>query len=309
MLFIRPIAINIYCRKKYIIDKNVPQDLDSVAQKWDNFGQSIAQYVHTKTSYFYMTFFLGFLEVSIYSVYSLITTSLSAVITSISTGFVAGLGNIYANNEKDNFKKIFSLYEFVNHFVSYVFFTIAIITMIPFVKVYTANIVDSSQYIIPIFGALLIIGELIYCIRLPYYYTITNAGHFKQIKKSAYVEAGLNIVISLLLIFPLGLTGLAIGTMLAMTYRTVYLMIYCAKNITKISIIASAKKLFVYSSAGAIAVIVCSLVKYTVVNFFQWLVYAALIGGLVFVIFAGVSVALFKDDIKTLLQKLRNVVK
>ncbi len=309
VLFIRPIAINIYCRKKYSINRKIPQDLESVSQKWDNFGQSIALYVHTKTSYLFITFFLGFVEVSIYSVYSLITTSLSAVITSISTGFVAGLGNIYAKKESDNFKRVFNLYEFINHFVSFAFYTIALITMIPFVKVYTANIEDSSNYILPLFGTILVIGELIYCIRLPYYYAITNAGHFKQITKSAYIEAGLNIIISLLLVFPFGLAGLAIGAGIAMTYRTVFLINYCCKNITKMSIMLPIKRVLVFLATSIVAIAVTNFVKFTPASFLQWFIYAGIIGVAVVAMLGCVSLVFFKDDIKTLLQKLKNLVK
>lgn len=309
VLFIRPIAINLYCRHKYRIDRKIPPDNASVAQKWDNFGQSIALYVHTKTSYLFITLFLSFVEVSIYSVYSLITTSLSSIITSISTGFVAGLGNIYANHEEDNFKRIFSLYEFVNHFVSFCFYTIAIITMLPFVKVYTANIADSESYIMPLFGVLLILGELIYCIRLPYYYTITNAGHFKQITKSAYIEAGLNIVISLALVFWLGLTGLAIGAGVAMTYRTVYLIRYCSKNITKSSVVLPIKRILLFTAASMIAVFATSFLDFTPNSFLQWCLYAAIVGIIVMVLLGCVSLVFFRNDMKTLLQKLKNVVK
>lgn len=309
VLFIRPIAINIYCHCKYSIDKKIPPDNDSVAQKWDNFGQSIALYVHTKTSYLFITLFLSFVEVSVYSVYSLITTSLSSIITSISTGFVAGLGNIYANHEEDNFKRIFSLYEFVNHFVSFCFYTVAIITMIPFVKVYTANIADSENYIMPLFGALLIAGELIYCIRLPYYYMITNAGHFRQIAKSAYIEAGLNIIISLALVFPLGLTGLAIGAGVAMTYRTVYLIRYCCKNITGLSIVFPVKRIFIFTVTSVIAVIGASFISFTPKGFMQWFIYAAIVGVLVLTLLGCVSLVFYRNDIKTLLQKLKSVVK
>lgn len=309
VLFIRPIAINIYCRNKYKIDRKIPQDLESVSQKWDNFGQSIALYVHTKTSYLYITFFLSFVEVSIYSVYSLITTSLSAVITGISTGFVSGLGNIYANNEESNFKRIFSLYEFVNHFVSFAFYTIAIVTMIPFVKVYTANIADSANYIMPLFGSLLIVGELVYCIRLPYYYMITNAGHFKQITRSAYIEAGLNIVISLILIFHMGLTGLAIGLGIAMTYRTVFLIKYCSRNITNISLWIPLKRMLIFTATAVVAIICVSFVKFNPANLMQWIVYAGVVGVLVVALFGCVSLLFCRNDIKTLFQKLRNVVK
>lgn len=308
VFIIRPIAINLYCKRKYKIDRNAPHDNASVAQKWANLGQSIALYVHTKTSYLIITIFLDFTKVSIYSVYSIITTSLSSIITSISTGFVSGLGSIYANKEEENFQRIFSLYEFVNHFVCFVFYTIAIITVVPFVKVYTANVADNVQYIMPAFSILLIIGELIYCIRLPYYYMITNAGHFKQISKSAYIEAGLNIIISLILVFPLGLTGLAIGSGIAMTYRTLYLIKYCSTNITHLKIAMPIKKLFVFLSTSIVTVLMANCIKITPISIWHWMGYATVVGIVVAFLFGCVSIVFYRNDIKTLFQKIKNVV-
>ena len=309
VLFIRPVAINIYCRRKYKINKEVPKDQESVSQKWSNFGQSIALYVHTKTSYVLITVFLSFVEVSIYSVYSLITTSLSAVITSISTGFVAGLGNIYAKKEDENFTRIFNLYEFVNHFASFALYTIAIVTMIPFVRIYTAKIEDSASYILPVFGFLLIIGELAYCLRLPYYYMITNAGHFKQIAKSSYIEAGVNIALSIALVFFCGLTGLAIGAGIAMVYRTVFLIIYCSNNITKQSLWKPVKRVVVFTVSAVVAMLCTSFVNYDPTNFMQWMLYAMLVSVIVVALLGLASLLFFKEDIRTLMHKLRSVVK
>ena len=309
VFIIRPIAINLYCERKYKIDRSAPQDNASVSQKWDNLGQSIAHYAHTKTSYLFITFFLDFTKVSIYSVYSLITTSLSSIITSISTGFVSGLGNIYANNEEENFKRVFSLYEFVNHFACFSFYTIAIITMVPFVKVYTANVTDNAQYIMPAFGLFLIIGELIYCIRLPYYYMITNAGHFKQISQSAYIEAGINIIISFVLVFPFGLTGLAIGTSIAMAYRTLYLVRYCSKNITHLQIKIPIRKILLFLFTSVSAILVAKVIQFTPNSIVYWLGYATIVGIAVVALFGCVSMVFYRRDIKTLFQKLKNVVR
>lgn len=308
VFFLRPAVVVLYCRKKYVIDRRVPQDECSVAQKWDNFGQSIATYVHTKTSYVFITLFLSFLEVSIYSVYSLVTTSLSSIITGISTGFVSGLGNIYANHEKENFKRIFSLYEFVNHFFSFAFYTIAVITIIPFVKIYTGNLSDSASYILPLFSVFIIISELVYCLRLPYYYAITNAGHFKQITKSAYIEVGINIAISLTLVLPLGLMGLAISSGVSMLYRTAFLAFYCSKNIANINVLCVVKRIVLFAVPAAGVAAVGLLMPYSPGNFAQWILYAVVVSACVFLVLGCISLLFFRGDMKTLFQKVKSAI-
>lgn len=57
------------------------------------------------------------------------------------------------------------------------------------------------------------------------------AGHYKQTQWSAIIEAGINVVVSVILVFKFSLIGVAIGTLAAMAYRTVYLALYLRKNI------------------------------------------------------------------------------
>ena len=303
----KPIVMNIYGKKKYELDRRIPKSQKSLSQKWDNLGQSIALYVHTKTDSVLITLFLNFSEVSVYSVYSLVTTSLSAIITAISSGFVSGLGNMYAKNEKESFDKVFSLYEFINTTVSFLFYTIAFVLIIPFVKIYTANITD-VDYIRPLFGGVIIVSELLYCLRLPYYYMITNARHYKQIKTGAYVEAGLNIGLSLILINFLGITGLAIGTCIAMLFRTVQIAVYCSKNIIKRSSLMVLKRVAVNLLAVACSVAISKFITFEASNFITLFIYAIIIGMISLIIFGTVNFVFFKDDFKVLFSKIKSVI-
>ena len=60
---------------------------------------------------------------------------------------------------------------------------------------------------------------------------VLAAGHYKQTQTSSFIEAGLNILISIIAVFKLGLVGVAMGTLMGMAYRTFYLAWYLSKNI------------------------------------------------------------------------------
>ena len=308
VFIIKPFVMNFYGRKKYEINRKLPKDKTSLSQKWDNLGQSIALYIHTKTDAMLITVFLNFAEVSVYSVYSLVTTSLSAIITSISSGFVSGLGNMYAKGEKENFDKVFSLYEFVNTTITFLFYTIAFIVVLPFVKVYTANITD-VDYIRPLFAGIIIVAELLYCLRLPYYYMITNARHFKQIKKGAYVEAGLNIVLSLILINFMGITGLVIGTSVAMLFRTTQIILYCSKHIIKRNPFVALKRVVVNLAGAAASVAVSKLISFETADFIDLFIYAVIIGSISLAFLGLFNLIFFTKDVKLMFKKVRSVVR
>lgn len=308
VFIIKPIVMNIYGKRKYEINRKLPKDKTSLSQKWDNLGQSVALYIHTKTDAILITVFLNFAEVSVYSVYSLVTTSLSAIITSISSGFVSGLGNMYAKGEKENFDRVFSLYEFVNTTVTFLFYTIAFIVVLPFVRVYTENVTD-VDYIRPLFAGIIIVAELLYCLRLPYYYMITNARHFKQIKKGAYVEAGINIVLSLILINFLGITGLVIGTGIAMLFRTAQIALYCSKHIIKRSPFMVLKRVMVNLAGAVASVAVSKFIVFDVNNFIDLFIYAIIIGLISLMLLGLVNLIFFSKDVKLMFQKVKNVVR
>ena len=62
---------------------------------------------------------------------------------------------------------------------------------------------------------------------------VLAAGHFKETQASAIIEAGINIMTSVLLVKTYGLMGVAIGTLLAVLYKTLYLVWYLSKHIIK----------------------------------------------------------------------------
>lgn len=308
VFIIKPIVMNLYGKRKYQIDRSVIKDKGSLSQKWDNFGQSIALYIHTKTDSVLITLFLGFSEVSVYSVYSLVTTSLSSVINGISAGFVPGLGNMYAKGETENFNKVFSLYEFLMTFVSFLFYTIAYVMIIPFVNVYTAN-VDDVNYVRPLFSAVIIIGELIYCLRIPYYQMIVNARHFKQIKNGGYIEAIINIVLSLVFINYYGILGLAIGTAVAMMFRTAHLSIYCSKNIINRSIFYVFKRFAINLLCSIVSIIISNFIAFSADDFFSLLIQAVFVGIVTLFIFSLINSFFYKDDFKLLFLKYKSIFK
>lgn len=109
-------------------------------------------------------------------------------------------------------------------------FSVAAVLIVPFVRVYTTNISDAN-YIVPAFAYLITIAQASYCLRLPYNIMVLAAGHYKQTQWSAIIEATINIVVSVVLVFNFGLIGVAIGTLAAMAYRTIYLAWYLSRSI------------------------------------------------------------------------------
>ena len=137
-----------------------------------------------------------------------------------------------ALKEKEKLKEQFDKYECVNTAVAFGFFAVIMLFILPFVNIYTKGIED-IEYTRPLFALLIGLGSLMYCIRIPYAIVVGAAGHYNETKSGALAEVIINLVVSISLIKPLGMVGVALGTFLAMAYRTFYTVRYLSKNILK----------------------------------------------------------------------------
>lgn len=252
----KPLAQNYYVKRKFNINlKNADKDY-VIKNKWDGLAQHIAYVIHSNTDITVLTLFSTLSEVSVYSVYLLVVKGVKALISAFSSGLDASFGDMIAKNEKDNLRDKFGLYEIIYLMITTVLFTCAIILIVPFVKIYTLDIHDAN-YVRPVFGVLLVISECIWAIRLPYLAITYAAGHFKETRKGAWVECITNIVISIVLVRRFGITGVAIGTIVAMTIRTLEFIYHTDKKILEVSILKSFKKIFVL----VIVIVVVALVS------------------------------------------------
>ncbi|MBQ8783274.1 MAG: polysaccharide biosynthesis C-terminal domain-containing protein [Clostridia bacterium] len=225
-----PILLSVYVRKKYNIDKKVPPDKTGLKGRWDVMWHSIANIVHDKTDLVVLTLFNDIKLVSVYTVYYLVVNGLYKILSIFTNSLEAAFGNMFAKKEVKTAYKNLELYEFfMCAFVSVVF-SVALVLIVPFVKIYTKDITDIN-YIEPLFAGVAVIAQMVMCIRQPYLTVVQASGHYKQTRNGAFVEAGLNIVISVVLTHRFGLVGVAIGTLVANLFRTLQYAFYLSKNI------------------------------------------------------------------------------
>ena len=228
---IRPVVLALYCRKKYrFVSDN--KELEPIKDKWAGLGHHIAFFLHTHTDIVLLTFVKGPVVVSVYSVYSMVINALQTLIGYISGGVEAAFGNMIAKEEKDNLQRGLKIYEMTMFSLTTVFFVTAAVTIFGFVKVYTTGVTD-ADYIIPTAAIILIFAEVIHCFRRPYEAVVMAAGLLKETMKGAFIETGLNVGISIILVWKYGISGVAIGTLAAMLFRTIQYAVFVSKNVVE----------------------------------------------------------------------------
>lgn len=227
---LRPILLGIYVKHNYSLDKRKKSKVKLLKQKWIGLGQHIAYFLYSNTDVVVLTLFSNLRIVAVYSVYSLICTSMQSLILSFCSGMEANFGFFLARNERTKLLRVFENYETLVSIIATILLSVTVVMILPFLSLYTAGVNDVN-YIEPVFSILMVAVVFASCIREPYNRLVVAAGAFLQTQAAAYGEAILNIVVSIVLVGRLGLVGVAIGTLVAVVYRTVYHVVFLSKNI------------------------------------------------------------------------------
>ena len=229
---VRPILLLIYVKRHYKIDRRIKLEEEPIKQKWNGFAQHIAAVICDNTDVAVLTVFSSLSNVSIYTVYYSVVYGVTQIIMTAVNGLEAMWGNMIANKEWDVLSKSFSFTEWIIHNIVLFVFTVTGLLITPFIMVYTNGINDANYYQ-PLFGGLLVLAYAIQCLRIPYFRVIKAAGHYRQTQNGAFISTGLNIVVSVAMVSRFGLMGVAVGTIVALLFHTLYFVNYLRTNILK----------------------------------------------------------------------------
>ena len=303
----RGLFIKAYVKSKYKINLSKEIEKYEIKQKRDAFAQQIAYIIDTNIDVVLITCFLGTKEVSVYTVYMLVIKGLKSIVSAIMGGVDSSFGDMFARKEYENASKKFSIYQFIYLNIITFLYNLCILLIIPFVQIYTKGITDANYYR-PVFAVIITLAEFIYAIKLPYDLLINSAGHFKQTKKFAYIEAFINVVLSLLLINKLGLIGVAIGTVIAMMFKACSVIYYFSVKVLKRNIKIDLKFLLNVLIQTLIILLmgICISKNSIITNYIDWVILAIKIGVIALIIEFFVSWILYKELIQQIIRKIRN---
>lgn len=274
IFFVRPIILKIYVKKNYSLEKISKSNELDLKGKWDGIGHHLAYTIQNNSPVIILVILTNLTEVSVYSVYLLVVNGIKKIITTFSIGIESTFGNMIAKKEKDNIVEKFNLFEFFIYNIVTITFSTALVLVIPFVKIYI-NSTDSELYIRPVFAYTLIIAEAIFCIRMPYSSLIFAAGHYKETRNGAIIEALINVIISSVLVFLYGLIGIAVGYLISVSIRTIQYIVYSKKNILNNNFDTSLQQFCIYVVCFAVIILVNNLLfDFKLNNFTEWSIQA-----------------------------------
>ncbi len=294
---LQPMALRVYVNHNYRIDRKISYTEEPIRQKWNGIAQHVAAVVLEQTDIIVLTIFSTLTNVSIYSVYYLVICGVKNLFISLTSGFQALMGEMLAKKEMNELKQLFSWTEWLLHTGTVFLFGCTGVLIVPFVLVYTKGVTDTN-YIVPLFAFFLTIAYAGRCLRLPYNILILAAGHYKQTQWNYVIAAILNIFISILTVKKWGLIGVAIGTLCAMLYQTIWMALYDSKHILNIPIYKFVKHILVDAVTIVIASVLTFRIPMRTISYTSWILLAVVDGFIWGIIVALLNFIFYKTEVK-----------
>lgn len=266
---LRPMILQIYVNRHYSINKKIEFSEEPIKQKWNGTAQHIAAVILDSTDAVILTVLSTLANVSIYTVYQFVVYGVKQIFMSMTNGLQSLLGDMWAKQEYDNLEKVFSWIEWALHTGTIFVFGCTGMLIVPFVKVYTNGVTDAN-YIQPLFAVLMTIAHAGHCLRLPYHLMIKATGHYKETQSNYIWATIMNVIVSIFLVKVWGLIGVAIGTLIAMGYQTIWMALYNSKYLIKWSFVNVIKQLLIDILCVLIGIMSTRCFELKAVNYYAW---------------------------------------
>lgn len=285
---LQTIYIEWYIKNKYPeLDLRTAPNDGALSQKNYMLIHQISGLIFQNTDVLIITVILGLKAVSVYSIYKLIITHLESILLILSNGVNFILGQTFQLDRKLYIKRI-DLFEMVYGVAAFTLFLVALRLFVPFVRLYTRGVND-IKYADDYLALLFVAVALLTAMRVPMLLTINYAGHFKQTIFQTIMESVINIVISIIGVFLLGLYGVLLGTVAALLYRTNDVIIYTNRRILNRSAVKTYRFYFVNIAAAAALWFVYEAICPSVDSYAKILLNGMLLTTVSFLCFLGVQ--------------------
>lgn len=272
----KPLILKSYVSRNYNIVKIKKPPKNAIPNMWNGLAQHVTVTVSNSIGNVLLTIFSTFTMISIYNVYVLPLTSIQTLVDTTSNSYKSFFGNLIARDEKKNLQVEFSKYETMMHFLASAVMSTCMVVLVPFVLVYTNNVND-ADYRNNIFCLIIVIAYSMYILRIIYTNMIFAAGKFKETQNYCIIECVLNLVLSLVLVKPFGIVGVALGAAVSAGYRMVASAYYLKKDILKRSLTHLYKHLITDAICFFAVFFISKIIQMEIPNFFWLIIYAMLV--------------------------------
>lgn len=292
---IKMLFIYIYIKKNYSwINVKSKPNYSALSEKNSVLVHQITLLVFNNTDILLITYFLGLKEVSVYSMYLMFFTYISTFATQIYSSFTFRLGQIYSSS-LETYKKYHDVFEVLYLIVVFIMFTMTYVFVVPFLELYTSGITDIN-YLDYKLAFLFLLSQLLASGRNTSLMVVNFAGHFKGTAKQTVIEAIINLVCSFVFLYFFGIYGVLMGTVAALIYRMIDLVIYSNKKLLNRSSFMTFRRWLCNMAISFVVMFVCRKLDMHFDSYIS-LIGAAIITGIILVVIYLVINILFEHKV------------
>ena len=224
------VFLSVYVRKRYKwVDIKAAPDFDAVSARKSVMVHKLSNLVFSNTDVIILTAACGLKVVSIYSLYNSFFYMVKSVLFSFLEGVQYKLAQTF-HSDFSGFKKLQDRFEAVYMTLTFALYSLLYLFITPFMRIYTAGITDvqyTDQYLPILFTSVF----LLQAARGPMQLVVEYARQYKDTEKQAITEMCINLAVTLVSVYYLGIYGALLGTIAALLYRANAIILYVNHNI------------------------------------------------------------------------------
>lgn len=310
-ILLRSLILYFYTKKYYSnISFNEKSDKSLLNKRWDALYLQLLGSVQLGAPIIILTIFssaANLIIVSIYSIYNIVLQGINNLLSIFISGLSASFGEIIVSNNQSKLQETSQEFEYIYYDVITLVYAVSFLLIMPFIKLYCANINDANYYI-PIVGALFVINGLLYNIKTPQGMLVISAGLYKETRVQSTIQGLIIIIFGVLLVPKFGIIGILIANILSNIYRDIDLMFFIPKNLTKLPVLNTLKRFIKIILLFVIIVLFGSIINYNINNYFDFIIAGIIycsLGALIIII----SDYIFERDyLKKIIQRIRLIL-
>ena len=276
-------------------------------KRWSALYLQIVQTVQNASPAVLITIFSSLKMVSVYSVYNMVMSGINGVMSVFSTGVSAGFGELLVKGDKMVFKKAYGDFEYIYYFMVSVIYSITLVTILPFIEVYTKGVND-IQYTSFTFAILFVSNGILYNLKTPQGMLVIAAGLYRETRIQSTIQAAILVVGGIIFGARNGLTGIMFASCLSNLYRCIDLYFFIPKMVTHMERKDTLKNIIITISMIIVSYFTApEIIKFHPVSLITWVVYAACVSIYCLALISIFHIIFERENFKKILVRIQNM--
>lgn len=309
-IFLRSFILMIYVKRNYkYLDYKAKPNTKALDKRWDALYLQILGVVHTGAPVVILTLVNKDLKlISVYAIFNMVLSGINGILEIFKSGLSASFGDVIARGETKVLQKSYTEFEYAYYALITIVYSMSFIMIMPFIRIYTSGVTDIN-YNVPLLGFLFVLNGLLYNIKTPQGMLVISAGLYKETKVQVTIQGLITVVLGFVLAPFIGIYGVLIASIVSNIYRDIDLMFFIPKYVTKLSVVNTAKRIFLILISTTLIYLPFLTISIKPTGYIQWLIYAIIVGIYVCIVVLVISLLFDRKTFKNAIGRIIGMVR